>query len=71
MSDERRRGRPPIDADGEPTPVHVKVSARDYDEAYREATKRDMSVPDLCRLGLRRLLDDLKRGPVEIRRGRI
>jgi len=62
MSDSppKRPGRPALDAtsDSPSAPVHLKLSAADYDKADKLATLKRESVQDLIRRGLKRLLDD-------------
>jgi len=54
----RRRGRPPI-ADHQPTTsICVRVSPTAYDRAFARATQQHLTVPELLRRGLARVLDD-------------
>lgn len=56
----RPPGRPPIAEveDAKPARVHVTVAPRDYDRAYERATRQGISVQELVRRGLRRVLED-------------
>jgi hypothetical protein len=58
MPDSRKRGRPPLDATQPAVRLEVLVTARDYDRAYLRARTQDVSIPELVRRGLRRLLAD-------------
>lgn len=49
---EKRRGRPPLDADEASVPVHLTVTARMYDDAYRRAQAARVSVPEILRRDL-------------------
>jgi hypothetical protein len=44
-----RLGRPPIDDDDTSVGVHVKLPSKQYDDAYRQAQRRGISVPELIR----------------------
>lgn len=70
MEERRARGRPPVDPNGS-NPVQVRVGNQEYDDALTIAEQHDMSVPELMRIGLTRLLRDVKSGSAELRRGRI
>jgi hypothetical protein len=56
----RPPGRPPLDAKSPvpSAPVHLKLSAADFDRAERLAKLRRESIQDVIRLGLKRLLTD-------------
>jgi hypothetical protein len=49
MSDEPRRGRPPLRADDKSVNVTVKFPSRDVDDLYRRANAERTTVPDLIR----------------------
>lgn len=51
-------GRKPIDDDNLPARVHVTLSSRDYEKAYERAQREGVSVPELARRGLARVLAD-------------
>lgn len=52
------RGHPSL-IDGETsTPVNVRLPATVYDRAYAKAREERVSVPDVIRRGLQKLLDD-------------
>jgi len=54
----RRSGRPAL-ADGEAsTPVCVRLGPADYDRVFRQAVRDHVTVPELIRRGIARLLDD-------------
>ena len=52
---DKRPGRPRID-DATPARLHVTVAAKDYDRAQQLAKEQDVSVPELLRRGLARVL---------------
>jgi len=54
----RSPGRPPIDDAETPARVHVTLAAKDYDRAYARAQREGVSVPELARRGLARVLSD-------------
>jgi hypothetical protein len=56
MSEPKRRGRPPLEQP--PARVHVSLRADDYDRVHQLARRRDLSVPDVIRQGVRRVLAD-------------
>lgn len=58
MSDPKRPGRPPLTSGDTPARVHLTVPSPDYDRAYQRAQRDGVSVPELLRRGLARLLDD-------------
>ncbi len=46
----RRMGRPPLDEQDDPsTSVHVRMTAKSYDELYAEARQQRVTVPELIR----------------------
>jgi hypothetical protein len=49
----RSRGRPPLDDDDDSVPVHLTLTATDYDELYRRAQAERISVPEQIRRTLR------------------
>lgn len=55
---DNKRGRPPIDPSGASTRVQVTIGPRQYDAAWRRARDEDVSVSELLRRGLRRVLAD-------------
>jgi hypothetical protein len=55
----KARGHPPRVDDGEPsTPVNVRLSSSEYDYVYAKAQRDRVSVPDVVRRGLAKLLED-------------
>lgn len=54
----RTPGRPPLTEGDTPARVHVTISSTDYDRAHSIATREGVSVPELVRRGLTRVLDD-------------
>jgi hypothetical protein len=63
VSDQTRRGRPPLDRSGAAAAaVHLKLPAKVYDSAYEHARARRESVQDTIRRGLTRLLRDERGG---------
>jgi hypothetical protein len=68
VSEERQIGRPPVDPNGS-SPVHVKVPNVEFDEADDVAKRAGITVPQLMRISLKRLLKDIRDGSVVIRRG--
>jgi hypothetical protein len=58
MAEPKRPGRPAIAPGTEPARVHVSLAPRDFDRAERLAKQRDVSVPELLRQGLARVLDE-------------
>jgi hypothetical protein len=71
MSEERNGpGRPPVDRNGS-NEVRVKVPNSEYDEACTLADEHEMSVPEVLRIGLSRLLASVRAGEIVLRRGRI
>jgi hypothetical protein len=53
-----KRGRPPLTPGQVPAKVQVYVAPADYDRAVDQARKQGVSVSELLRAGLRRVLDD-------------
>lgn len=51
-------GRKPIDADNLPARVHVTLSSRDYNKADAVAERQGVTVPEVLRRGLARVLAD-------------
>ena len=50
----RRCGRPPLDPGGPPlAPVQVKLTAKDFDQAWATARQRGESIHDVIRRGLK------------------
>lgn len=49
MKPTRPPGRPPLDDDDESVPVHLTLTASDYDEAYQRAQQAGVSVPEIIR----------------------
>jgi hypothetical protein len=59
MSENQKRpGRPPLTPGAAPARVHVSLSATDYDKAHSIARREGVSVPELVRRGLTRVLSD-------------
>jgi CxxC motif-containing protein (DUF1111 family) len=48
----RTPGRPPLDDHDASVPVHLTVTARTYDELYRQARADRVSVPEQIRRAL-------------------
>lgn len=64
MSDPKR-GRPPLDRSGVPSAaVHLKLSANEYDRAFKIAQQGRESVQDVIRRGLKRLIHDERGGTI-------
>jgi hypothetical protein len=57
-----KRGRPPLDPDEAPARVHVTVPSRDYDLALKRAEQEGVSIPELVRRGLTRVLAEPPKG---------
>jgi hypothetical protein len=55
--DPKRRGRPPLDAAAKSAAVHLKLTPADYDRVDQIARRDRVSIPDVIRRSLRRLLD--------------
>lgn len=53
MKSTRPPGRPPLDDDDDSVPVHVTLTARDYDAAYQRAQQAGVSVPEIIRRDMR------------------
>jgi len=49
MSNQRRNGRPPLDASDPSVGVCVKIPQKRYDALYKQATGSRVSVPELFR----------------------
>jgi hypothetical protein len=62
MPQRRRPGRPRLDPDNPTVSVHVRLPAKQYDDASKAARDRRMSVPELVRRALR---DALKTDPLK------
>jgi hypothetical protein len=55
----RSPGRPPIaGVDDVPARLHVTLPSEQYDKAYARAQREGVSVPELARRGLARVLAD-------------
>jgi hypothetical protein len=54
----KRPGRPPVDDENTPARVHVTLPSKDFDRADLIAKREGVSVPELLRRGLTRVLDD-------------
>lgn len=52
----KRRGRHALDAGDPSTGVCIKLPSKLYDAAYRVATREQISVPEVMRRALKRLL---------------
>lgn len=52
------RGRPVLGAAATTTAISVRVAAATYDRAYRFARRERISVPEVVRRGLARVLKD-------------
>lgn len=48
-----RLGRPPLDDEEPSVPVHLKMTASQYDEYYRRAILERISIPEVIRRDLR------------------
>jgi hypothetical protein len=44
-----KRGRPPLDPNDRSVSVHVKMSAKQYDDTYARARQERIGVPELIR----------------------
>lgn len=58
MSEPKRLGRPPLTEGDTPARVHLTVPSSDYDRADQLAQREGVSVPELLRRGLKRVLAD-------------
>ena len=58
MNEPRRRGRPPLTRGDIPAHVNLTVPSRDYDRADAIAKRDGISVPEVLRRGLARVLSD-------------
>jgi len=56
MTTDRRRGRPPLIAGDTTTSVNLRVPSNDYDRACHLASRNGISVSELLRRGLARVL---------------
>lgn len=54
----RGGGRPPLVENDTTTPVNVRVPTQDYDRACSRARTEGVSVSELVRRGLKRVVDD-------------
>jgi hypothetical protein len=54
----KRRGRPALTPGDHPARVEVLVPSQQYDLAYKKAQRDEISLPELLRRGLRRVLAD-------------
>jgi len=54
----RPRGRPPLEPGQRTTLISVRVTEPTYDKLYDKATRERVSVQDLCRRGVRLVLED-------------
>lgn len=59
MSEPRRTGRPPLDAEDDSVQVCLTLPARQYDALYDQAQQDRVSVPEV----IRRTLDPTKKYP--------
>lgn len=57
-----RRGRPALSPAEGSASVHLRLPASDYDAAYRLASERRVSVPELIRQSLQRFVRDERGG---------
>lgn len=55
---EPKRGRPPLVEGDTPAIVHLTVPSKTYDKAHSIATREGVSVPELIRRGLARVIAD-------------
>jgi len=46
---EKRPGRPRLDDDDDSVPVHLTLTARQYDAVYERARRERVSVPEIIR----------------------
>lgn len=58
-----RRGRPPLSRTERSAAINVKLPESDYDVAYKMASEQRVSVPEIMRRALKRLVQD-ERGSV-------
>lgn len=58
MSESKRPGRPPLNEGDIPARLHVTVPSKDYDRAQQIAQRQNISVPEVVRRGLARVLSD-------------
>jgi hypothetical protein len=56
-----RRGRPRVDPDGPSTPLQVKLTSKDFHEAWQIARQRRESLRDLIRRGLKHEIEHSSR----------
>jgi hypothetical protein len=55
-----KRGRPPLVEGDYPARVHVTVPSKEYDLAQKMARQEGVSIPELVRRGLAKLLSDTR-----------
>lgn len=55
---EPKRGRPPLCPGDTPAKVQVYVPSRDYDRVLRIAKRDDVSVPEVIRRGIAKVISD-------------
>jgi len=55
---ESKRGRKPLVEGDIPARLHVTVPSKDYDRAQQMAQRQNISVPEVVRRGLARVLSD-------------
>lgn len=67
MSDERRRGRKPLDPSGS-TPLTVQIPNSLFDDTCEISESTDVPFRELVRMALRRLVNDVKSGTVTLQR---
>jgi hypothetical protein len=48
----KRPGRPPLDAEDPSVDVHLRLPAKQYDEAFERAQRERVTVPELIRRAL-------------------
>lgn len=59
----KRRGRPRVDGGAAPSAdVHLRMRAEDYDQAFAMASRQRMTVTEIIRLAVKRLIDDERGG---------
>jgi len=56
----RRPGRPRLTEGDTPARLHVTLSSKDYDRAQSLARREGISVPEIVRRGLTRVLSDAR-----------
>ncbi len=61
----KRRGRPPLGAGSTPSAdVHFRMPAEDYDQASAIASRQRVSVTEVIRRAVKKLIEDERGGPL-------